>query len=365
MSRVLVMLIGAILFLPRLIVRKVQSFVALMQSRSPLAKLYSFVPVHYRLMEAYKPDIVFAHDLSTLALASKVADDVGAKLVFDSHELELHRNPPMSAYQKAQVEWIERHYLPRCDHVTTVCESIETILRAEYGLKNTSVFYNAPRLGKAVNHPRWERRSGGNLRYDAGLEDGDFALLYTGLITMNRGIEFTLETLVCLPEHIKLVALGPGSADMKSELTALAKSIGLSERFVILDPVNPSDVSRYASGADAAIIPIEPVTLSYEVALPNKFFESAFARLPIISADLIEISKFIERYGLGTTYRAADPVDCSNAIMRVHDRYEEYKISKEKANAFQAEYAWNVQEKRLVALADQLIEIRDGEKSDV
>jgi glycosyltransferase involved in cell wall biosynthesis len=329
------------------------------QGRFPLIKFFSFIPVHYKRLSAYQPDIIYAHDLSTLPLSALVAKETGAKLVFDSHELEVHRNPPLGLLQRLQVKWVEKRYLPRCDFVTTVCESAENVLRYEYKLKNTGLIYNAPRLRGGRSHERWERHKGLSFRGDAGLARDDFALVYVGLITRNRGIEFALNAIERLPEKIKLVAVGPGLPAIKARLRAYADRLGLGERFIMLDPVNPPDVYKYIKGADAAIIPIMPVTLSYEIALPNKFFEAGFAGLPIISADLVEMKKLISEYNLGVTYDALDEEACAAAILHAYKNRFTIKPSKESVAALRDRFSWETQEAFIISILDEQTALKD------
>ncbi len=338
---------------------KLGRYVTRWQGLFPVIKFFSYIPVHYKRLRAFKPDIIYAHDLSALPLSSLVAQETGAKLVFDSHELEVHRNPPLGRLQRMQVKWIEKRYLPKCDFVTTVCESAEDVLRHEYKLKRTGLIYNAPRLRGGKSHARWERHKGVSFRGDAGLERDDFALTYVGLITRNRGIEFALNAIERLPEKIKLVAVGPGLPVIKARLRTYADRLGLSERFIMLDPVNPPDVYKYIKGADAAIIPIMPATLSYEIALPNKFFEAAFAGLPIISADLVEMKKLIEEYDLGVTYNALDEEECAAAILHAYKNRYTIKPSKENIQALRNRFSWETQEKFILSILEEQTSLKD------
>jgi len=332
----------------------ITSFIGKNYARWPKVKYNSFIPVHYNRIKSYNPDIIYSHDLTTLPVSEMLAKEIGCKLVFDSHELEAHRNPPLSPRQKQQVESVERKLLPKCDAVTTVCQSIADILEYEYKLKDIGLIYNAPYVSGGKSHPRWDSRKGINIRLDAKLEKTDFILVYVGLITVNRGIEFVLDAMVHLPEHIKLIAVGPGQSKIKKTLKNYAKKLELGKRFIILPPVNPPDVYSYISKADASIIPIAPATLSYELALPNKFFESAFSGLPIISADLIEIKKFIEKYKLGVTYDALNVQDLSRAISEVESNINKYKPSNENVTKFKNKYGWESQEPYMLSLLERL-----------
>jgi len=80
------------------------------------------------------PHIVHSHDLNTLPLGNKIAKKYTAKLVYDSHELYIHRNKPYKTpiwYQKFQFK-IEKKLIKKCDAVITVSQSIVDYLEKTY-----------------------------------------------------------------------------------------------------------------------------------------------------------------------------------------------------------------------------------------
>jgi len=115
-------------------------------------------------MTAWRPDVVHAHDGIALPLASKVADDCGARLVFDSHELETHRNPPLSRIRRWQVQHLERKYLPKADAIFTVGQKIAGFLSSAYKIKQPDVLYNSPRVLPRPMSQRWDTPDRSNLR---------------------------------------------------------------------------------------------------------------------------------------------------------------------------------------------------------
>jgi len=322
--------------------------------RSPLTKALSFIPVHHRQIATWRPDIVHAHDLYTLPLAAKVAKEVDAKLIFDSHELEVHRNPPLSLGDRLQVQAIEKTYLPKCDAVTTVSESIAIHLEEQYGLGEIETLVNSPPLRPSPSNARWEREKRYNLRADAGLSKKDFALLYVGLVTVNRGLEIVLEALSELPERFKLVTLGPVNRSVQSDLLEMAREFEVADRFIMLDPVNPPDVSEYARTADAAVLPTLPLTLSYEFSLPNKLFECTFAGLPLIASDLPEMERKIIEFGLGVSYEAYNPSACAEAIRTVARDRSRFTPNRESLKRFIEQYCWEAQGERLLEVYKEI-----------
>jgi glycogen(starch) synthase len=336
-------------------IRRFASFILqLIGQNSPLARCWSFVPSHYRTIKQFEPDIIQCHDLSTLPLGAICAKELGAKLIFDSHELEAFRNPPLPYFQRKQVEYLEGRYLPQCDAVTTVSDSIEEYLRTHFKLETTEVIVNSPKLVPGKSNPRWKRKQGYCIRTDFGAQPHEFLVVYVGLITVNRGLELALEAMAKLPEHYVLAAVGPYNVNVKRELIEMGETLGLGRRFRILDPVDPPTVYKYLRTADAAIMPSIPVTLSYELGLPNKFFECGFAGLPLISANSPEFKRLIEEFELGTTFDPLEVEDCIAAIHRVGRNKRAYRPKPENLRRFKEQYSWEAQSKKLIQLTHSI-----------
>jgi glycosyltransferase involved in cell wall biosynthesis len=71
--------------------------------------------------------------------------------------------------------------------------------------------------------------------------------------------------------------------------------------------VAPHEVPAVAAQADAALVVIQPVCLSYRFTLPNKLFEAIHAGLPVVAADLPDMAELVTRYRCGELVDPADP----------------------------------------------------------
>jgi hypothetical protein len=91
-----------------------------------------------------------------------------------------------------------------------------------------------------------------------------------------------------------LVFLGSGSLD-----NAIHKVIEGNDKIHIHEPVTHDQVIHLAKNADFGLCLIEDVSLSDWLCLPNKFFEYAFACLPMIVSDFPELSEVVQSYSLG------------------------------------------------------------------
>lgn len=299
-------------------------------------KYFSFNEVLEDDVLNFKPDIVYAHDLITLPLGVNVKKKLGCKLVYDSHEYELHRNPPLTKLNKSFVYFLERYCFKKCDRIVTCSDSIGRELKEIYKLDDITIIYNTPYI-----NPQPIKKQ---IRLDLGLNKEDLIALSVGKLTYNRGIEFVLEALVNLP-NIHYVNVGPYDNTFKKMILQKSEELGIKDRFHILESVPYDQVVNYIRSADFGIVSVEPITKSYEYAMPNKLFELAFAGVPIIISDLPDASALVRKYKLGFVFKNRDIYglkDCIRWVKKgMHDKDEQLFTE------FYSTYSWEAQEKKL------------------
>ena len=308
----------------------------------------------------WSPDIIHAHDGVTLPTAAHAARDLGVKLIFDSHELEAHRNPPLSWQQRRRVERMERRYLPQADRVITVTNLLADFLAREYQISRPTVVFNAP---PAQPRPSYEDRS--DVRSELYLRSDRFLFVYTGQVTLNRGLELAIIALsklqgfrdpnVRFDSDYHLAIVGGVQKGHDDALIRLADAYEVGHLLHFLKPVAPRRVAQYISTANASIIPIIPVTLSYEYAMPNKLFEAILSGNPIIGSDLMEMAPFIEQHRLGLTYQADSPDDCVEKMIQLITCFPDFHRSTERQTELAEEYSWEAQEKVLLAMYEDML----------
>lgn len=284
---------------------------------------YKYQPTAYRVafeheLEKWQPDIVHCHDWQTLEFGAKIKKKTNCVLIFDSHELETHRNPPLPPARQRWMAKYEGRLLPQCDFVTTVCSSIAEHLHIEYKITKPMVIVNAPIVDRQLSPvavARWGRIPvDSDVRSESKFPSSSYLLVVVGNLTINRGIETLLQAMQLLPENVVLAMIGKSTDEFRQKIESLIIECKLSSRVKMIEPVNPVHLVDFLKTADAGIIPIIPKTLSYEYALPNKLFECAFAGLPVIASDTKELKLITEKFRLGVTFPPGDVQALANAI---------------------------------------------------
>jgi glycosyltransferase involved in cell wall biosynthesis len=293
----------------------------------------------------YRPHVIHVHDLMPLPLAVHVAPAIGAKVIYDSHELERHRNglDGIGRLVTAIVEW---RFISKAHRVITVCDSIADHLVAEYGIPRPLVVLNAPDFKIGAPLPA-------SIRERIGIEREIPLAVYVGKVTTGRGLEQLVESLTHAEEfHVAL--LGPRVPSVADDLETLARRLNVRARFHLVDSVPPDDVVPFLATADIGVIPIQDVCLSYRYCLPNKLFELTFAAIPACVSNLPEMRAVVEYCNTGIVMNERDPKDIARAMRDAYARRDELIATGDRLERLKERYSWDAQARKLRALYDEL-----------
>jgi len=318
---------------------------SLVKRIAPFIKYRYFRKIFSDAIVDMKPDIVHAHDLICLPTGEYVAKECDAKLVFDAHELEVHRHPPLPFFQKKFVAYTEKKYASKADAVITVGEHIAKILEDDLNRNDLHVLFNSPII----------KQSSRNIRSDLKLSTSTRLIIYVGKVTPGRGVEDILAILPSLPD-VHFATIGPCDPRVKIKVNSLANKLGISNRFSLLPPVHYENVVEYIKGADMGITVAELTALSYKLSMPNKLFEMSFANIPILASDFVEIGEYLTRYGNGKTIDFEKTETNIYNISKFLENKDDYTLTSENYKAIEKKYSWPVQKEKLALIYSTLLE---------
>lgn len=316
----------------------------------PFHKYFTYLDFYKQAMTLSlkdKVDIVHCHDLNTLKIGIDLKAKTGCKLVYDSHELYLHKNrlDSVGSFKKMLLTRIESKGMKSADLVITVGYKIADWLAKEYKSETPTVILNAPGLRKIDADSASSEKS---LRRALQIPEGQKLMVYSGGITFNRGLENILKAVAQVPE-IHFVMMGFGSETYLDSLRSLISEYNIESRVDFFGPVEHYEVPQYLSSADFGVAPIINICLSYYYCSPNKLFEFIQARLPVISSNFPEMQRVVDEYEIGFTF---DPEDVSEIVSAISEMISDnqrrlmYKANTDKAAE---RYNWDIESESLLS----------------
>ncbi|MBF0657475.1 glycosyltransferase [Psychrobacter sp. NG25] len=302
--------------------------------------------------EAYPEllEVIIANDLITLPVGVLLKKKhPNSKLVYDSHEYELHRMPPLTKMNKLFVRILEGFCIRYCDDIITCSHYIADEMQQIYGTYPISCIYNSPSRDKLPigKNP---------LRDDLKLESDSIILLHVGKLTYGRGIEVIVRYLKDLP-NVHLVNLGGWDNTFKANIDSVIDNLHVKNQVHFLEPVPPNNVVDYIKGVDIGIISIESMTKSYEYSMPNKLFEMSFAKIPIMVNKDLKCASLVKEYNFGIEFDIYNFDNFKETIKSILENKESF-YNQKSFDDFTRIYSLETQESKLINIVNTLTYIK-------
>ncbi len=153
-----------------------------------------------------------------------------------------------------------------------------------------------------------------------GLE-GKFVVGYIGTHGMAHGLEFIVESIKDLDDE-KIHFLFVGTGAKKEAVVALVEKLGLTN-VTFLDPVPKSEVKRYISVIDVALVPLTKTKIHASL-IPSKIFESAAMRKPMLLGVEGEARRIVEGHHAGIAFEPENKEEFLSALKQISKGGEAY-----------------------------------------
>lgn len=252
----------------------------------------------YKRFSRTEVSVVNAHSVSVLPVCALLSRKLGAKLIYDTHELETE-TVAAHGVQGRIFKAIEQVFIRRCDAVFVVNESIASWYESRYeGLKPV-VVRNVP--GTQVLSEPFPMREILSVPKDKRL------FIHVGNLTEARNIEVILHAFASPDVEDHVVFLGDGPM-----VKMVLGHAGQHKNIHHLPPVSSTEVVSRVVACDVGLCLIEPTCRSYELSLPNKALEYALAGVPFLYTNLPEIRNLV-----GSGMRAWQVDDPSRDLRQV------------------------------------------------
>jgi len=270
------------------------------------------------IVDSLQPHLIHVHDIFHLGLAVRAierADREGRriKLVYDIHEYI--PGLPIGLAKRYGYEHLENEYGHRADAFVTVSPGLKSLTEKRFNVPTTIVL-NAPDLTSAtITKP---------LREVVNLSSEEILMVYVGGIAPHRGAELLIDAIPDLERNIHLVFVSASTSGYVASLMERSRNAGIGNRVHFAPFVEPEAVVSYISSADLSLIPLSRDIKNYEIALPNKLFQSIHAGIPVIVSDNPDMEHFVNESGVGEVFSGGDSLSMIEAIKMVVENYQSY-----------------------------------------
>ena len=257
-----------------------------------------------------KPDVVHVHELDALwpllaewdakalrriEAGSTAADSgvrisrpKGLRIIYDAHEYEparhMPRQGPGGAVERRQRD---RLCVPHVDEMIVVSPSIVRQTERDHGITPHLVPNTLPR--EAARQPR------------RAANDEQRTVVFSGAVTWSRGLKVAARAVELLGWRLKLV--GPANKYIAADLMRHAGVELVGKKPYPYWGVKQSMLDHLA-GADLALNFVDLSVPSYQMALPNKIFEYAWAGVFSISNKQHDVADLYRDYHIGAVVDA-------------------------------------------------------------
>lgn len=287
--------------------------------RRDLPELHRYEAVIGPLVDLLQPELVHVHDIFHLGLAARAAARSAEggrtmRVVYDAHEYVA--GLPVDPIRRRAYAQLESEYIGRADAVVTVSDGLGRLLFERYGVK-ADIVMNAPDLETGVEVE--------SLRSVLQLGETQRLLVYIGGVAAHRGLKEAIQALSLLDDDVHLAVVAASGTGYVMELLDLARELHVDSRVHLAPYVVPEAVVSYLRGANASLIPLSRAVENYEVALPNKLFQSIHAHVPVAVSDNPEMARFVTELGVGSVFVASQPATIAQAVRFILQNPDRYK----------------------------------------
>lgn len=292
-----------------------------------------FIDTTWCLIEAARraggAEVIVAVDLETLLAGRILAQEFGAKLVYDAHEYWPFSFTSFSAAETALWSAFENMLLACVAVRMTVSPPLAQMMASDYGVEFLSV-PNAVPAREAVAVPA-----------RAPLADGPVDFLVQGNFADSRGYEELIDAWPATPERARLLLRGPDNA-FKAEMIERARASGLLETRILFPPaVNEADLVAAAATASVGIIPYKPVNAGYRCCCPNKLSQYMASGLPILANHTEFVGPFVRENGIGAVADFSNRSELVAAVTGFVSDAETYRMQSARSQeTFARDFNW-------------------------
>jgi len=233
-----------------------------------------------------RADVVLTCDLYSLSAGAQMRRAGRAKqLIYDAREVYTEL-PSVATKPLRRTIWkrLERRGLASTDLIiVTAPHDLQAILDVHGFVPRSALIRNLPWRTQALPKNR-ERLSAFNIPSHAKV------IVYLGGLQQGRGLEVAINSLKYVDAHLLLI----GEGMLRESLEQLTTSAGLESKVHFAGPMPSQQAFELLADCDVGLVLVEPVSRSYELALPSKLFEYMMVGLPVVASKMKHVLELFQ-----------------------------------------------------------------------
>jgi len=218
--------------------------------------------------------VMSAHSLKILPVCVLASILKGAKLIYDTHEIETHTTNNKRVISLLTL--VEKICMFKVQEIIVTSPGHYAWYMDKYNIP-VHLIRNCPSI-KEKPRPYLEQKC--NLKNKLGLTAGELLFVYIGVINVARGVNVILDAFQQCEKTKHILFLGFG--DVKPIIRLAAENTNIH----YLEPVHPMELVNFISTSDVGIHMMDSSNLNHRKALPNKPMQYMAAGLPCIVSDV-------------------------------------------------------------------------------
>lgn len=315
-------------------------------------RVFKNMLAHAKRVRKLGMDVISCHNIRGLSVAWLACIGLHGskrpKLIYDSHEFELGRNP-RGRIRYGLLKWLEGFLTRRCAFVIVVNDSIgEELVRIHHLNQKPVAVRSTPEYWEIDEKASLEMRE--QFAEKLAVPKDAFILCYTGIFMPFRGLEQVIEAMA-LEKDVCAVWIGePETALYQGQLDALIEKNKIADRLIMYHMQPHEELWKFISAAAAAVVMNDSRNENYKYALPNKFFEAIQSLTPVICSDTREMARIVNQYNIGLLVPSGDGKALAAAIRRLKNDKALRETFRQNLKTAKRELCWE-NEKRILERA--------------
>lgn len=240
------------------------------------------------------------------------------------------------------LEFMERRCIAASSHVVTVSEGVGSLIKQKYGVEPVVIGNN--------HDPRFDRPDVLTLREAAGIPREELLIVVVGNHKAGQSVEPLLRVVSHSQTRIHVAFVGRHY----EEVEKIVLNLNICDRIHFVGAIYPESLVPTICDADVAAILYYAHSSNGMRILPNGFFQSISAGLPLIYPSLPELLSIIGDRKVGWLADPLSQESMTSALQAIIEVKTSLKAFGEEAHLLAQELEWQCNEKKLLKLLDTL-----------